>query len=214
MQLQSILLSVLLATAVAAKGHGNKTVSTASECKQIHSLNKLVELASNSTKLDQVTKGNATKAAEIQAKASAAATKLTSLESNTTLTRACAVIDAASAEKSQCKQLFMLQKFVDVANNQTKLDEVTKGNATKEADLKVKAATAQTKLMALQSNTTLTADCAALKTSKESTPTTESSAAVSTTSAQKSAADILKATKAGGAMVSTIILVALRMFLL
>ncbi|KUJ14966.1 uncharacterized protein LY89DRAFT_588749 [Mollisia scopiformis] len=219
MQLQSVLFSLFLATAVVAKGDGNKTLSTAGECKEMKSLNKLVELASNTTKLDKVTKNNATKIAEIQAKASDASTQLDTLQSNSTLMSACAVIDAEAAEEDQCQETFCkfmdgLQKFVDVANNQTKLDKLTDGNTTKEADIKAKAATAQTKLTAMQSNSTLVSACDALKTSKDGTSTSASSAASTTTAAAKSAAMILKGASAGGAVLSTLIAVSIGMFML
>lgn len=280
MQLQSVLLSLFLATAVVAKGNGNKTLSTADECQQMKKLNGLVELAANTTKLDKVTKGNATKAAEIQAKASAASTELSTLQSNTTLVSACAVINAAQDEEDQCQETFILQKFVafaanstavsavtkdnatkaaeiqtkasaastklaeltsnstlqaacpavaqkdeckmmsglqkfvDVANNQTKLDKLTKGNTTKEDSIKAKAEVAQTKLTALMSNSTLVSACQALETSQDGTTTSQAAASSSSAAVKKSAAVMVKGASAVGAVFSTMIVVAIGMFML
>ena len=110
----------------------------------------------------------------------------------------------------------MLQKFVDVANNQTKLDALAKGNTTKEAEIKAKAATAQTKLTAMQSNATFTAACTALENSDKGTSSTSSSSSsngISSTST-KSAASILKNSGVGAVGISTILVVMLGMFAL
>ena len=58
-----------------------------------------------------------------------------------------------------------LEKFVSVANNSTKLNEITKGNATKAAEIQAMAAKAQTKLTAMQGNATFVQACDALKAS-------------------------------------------------
>jgi hypothetical protein len=282
MQLQSFVVSLLLATSVAAKGnktHETKTLSEKGECKEMVKLNALVDLASNTTKLDKITKNNATKVAEIQAKASTASTTLKTLQSNSTLMSACAVIDAQEAEDDSCQETFALQrfvefaanstavatatknnatkianiqleaskaasklqtltsnstlqaacpavmqrnecammktlqKFVNVANNQTKLDALTKGNTTKEAEIKAKAATAQTKLTVMQSNATFTAACTALDASEKGTSGSSSSTGISSTDA-KSASSILKNAGVGALGLSTILVVMLGMLAL
>lgn len=159
MQLQSVLVSLFLATAVAAKGNAN---TTEGQCKEMRQLNGLVKLAANTTELDKLTKGNATKAAALQAKASAASTQLSTLMSNTTLMSACAVIDAAQDEENQCQETFILQKFVSFAANTTAVSMVTNNNATKAAELQAKASQASTKLNELMSNSTLQASCPAV----------------------------------------------------
>jgi hypothetical protein len=291
MHFQSLVISLLLATSVAAKGnktHETKTLSEKGECKEMTKLNALVELAANTTRLDRVTKNNATKIAEIQAKASTASTTLQTLQSNSTLMAACAVIDAQEAEdngcqetfalqrfvkfaanstavatatnnnatkiadiqlkaskaaaklvtltsnstlqadcpavmqKDECKIMKTLQKFVDVANNQTKLDKLTKGNTTKEAEIKARAATAQTKLTAMQSNATFTAACTALEASeKGTTASTASTASTSTSSSngisstsKNAASSILEKAGVGSVALSTILVVMLGMFTL
>jgi len=168
MHFQSLVVSVLLATSVAAHGHDNKTESSKTlsekgECKEMLKLNKLVELASNTTKLEKITKNNATKIAEIQAKASSASTKLTTLQSNTTLVSACAVIDAQEAEEDECQETFALQRFVKFAANSTAVATVTKNNATKIASIQAESSKASTKLQTLTSNTTLQAACPAVE---------------------------------------------------
>jgi hypothetical protein len=280
MQFSPLLVSLLLATAAVAKKNGTEPASEASQCKEIKGLNALVELAGNSTKLDKVTKNNATKIAEIQAKASAAAPMLQTLQSNTTLMSACAVIDASEMETNQCQETFMLQrfvkfaanttavasatknnatkianielkasdaasklealtsnstlqaacpavmqkdecqamkslmKFVAVANNQTKLDKVTKGNTTKEDEIKAKAVTAQDKLTAMQGNVTFVAACDALDKNSEKGTETGSSTASTSSTAVKSAAFILKGANAAGLMGSTMAVVFVGMLML
>jgi hypothetical protein len=62
MQFTSLFVSLLLSTAVAAKGNKTtKAVSDKSLCKEMESLTKLVDLASNTTELDAKAKNNATK---------------------------------------------------------------------------------------------------------------------------------------------------------
>ena len=101
-----------------------------------------------------------------------------------------------------------LQKFVDVANNQTKLDMVAKGNTTKEAGIKAKAAKAQTKLTAMTSNATFMAACAAIEGKK-----TTAENGISSTNL-KSAASMLKDAGAGAIGLSTILVVVVGMFAL
>lgn len=57
--------------------------------------------------------------------------------------------------KSQCHQIEKYTAMVSLAANTTALDAKTHGNATKAAALTAKAAEAQTKLTALESNSTL-----------------------------------------------------------
>jgi outer membrane protein OmpA-like peptidoglycan-associated protein len=165
MHLQSLVVSLLLATSAATKGNqieSTKAVSESGQCKEMVKLNKLVELASNTTKLDAITKNNATKIAEIQAKASTASTTLKTLESNSTLVSACAVINAQAAEKDQCQETFALQRFVKFAANSTAVATATQNNATKIANIQSEASNASTKLQTLTSNSTLQAACPAV----------------------------------------------------
>jgi hypothetical protein len=62
-------------------------------------------------------------------------------------------------QKDECNIAKGLAKFVSNANNQTKLDKMTKGNATKEAEIKNQAAKAQTSLDMMESNTTFMTAC-------------------------------------------------------
>jgi hypothetical protein len=72
MQLTNLFFTLLLSTAVVAKGNKTtKAVTDKSLCKEMATLEKTVALAANTTKLDAKAKGNATKIAEFQAKASA-----------------------------------------------------------------------------------------------------------------------------------------------
>jgi len=107
MQFTNVLISLLLSSAVMAKG-GNKTskadkpITDKSLCQNMAKLTQLVDFAANTTKLESKTKGNATKIAEIQAKASAASTELKTMSSNTTLVTTCAVVAAENQLKSDC----------------------------------------------------------------------------------------------------------------
>lgn len=170
MQLTNIFFTLLLSTAVAAKGNKTtKAVTDKSLCKEMASLEKTVALAANTTKLDAKAKGNTTKIAEFQAKASTAATTLATMQTNTTLVSTCAVIAAAEDTKDACSKMASLEKLVSIAANTTKVDKETKGNATKAAALQSKASAAAVKLADMQTNTTLTDACTSLKSAKEAT---------------------------------------------
>jgi predicted nucleic acid-binding Zn-ribbon protein len=167
MQFTSIFVSLLLSTAVVAKSNSTtKAVSDKSLCREMASLNKLVALAANTTKLDEKAKNNATKIAEIQAKASDAATQLSTMTSNATLVSTCAVIDAAEKTQNTCDEMNSLQKLVTLASNETALADKAKNNATKIAALEAKASTAATKLQTMTTNTTLVSACSAIASSK------------------------------------------------
>lgn len=172
MQFSSLFFSLVLATAVVAKGDKNSTstkaVTDKSLCKEMSSLNQLVKLASNTTKLADKTNNNATKIADIQSKASEASTKLTTMSSNTTLVSTCAVIDAAAKTDDECESMKSLQKLITLAGNDTALADKAKNNQTKIDAIKTMATKAQTKLDAMTSNTTLTTACDSIKSSKAS----------------------------------------------
>ncbi|KAJ4374383.1 hypothetical protein N0V83_003124 [Neocucurbitaria cava] len=73
--------------------------------------------------------------------------------------------------KSACKQMQKLTHLTELAANQTKLDElVAKGkmNTTEVDALKAKAADASTKLQTLESNSTLTTECAVIEADQQS----------------------------------------------
>jgi len=137
MQFSALFFSLLLSTAVIAKGNKTKAVTDKSLCKEMATLTKLVDLAANTTKLDDKTKNNATKIAEIQAKASDASTQLSTMSSNATLVSTCAVMSAAEKTEDQCDKMESLQKLVSLAANTTKLADTTKNNATKIAEIQV-----------------------------------------------------------------------------
>ncbi|KAL3426402.1 hypothetical protein PVAG01_03193 [Phlyctema vagabunda] len=217
MQLTNLFFTLLLSTAVVAKGgnnNGTKEVNDKSICKQYAKLTKLVDQASNTTKLESKTKNNATKIAEIQAKASTASVKLTEMSSNATLVSTCAVIQAADDTKDDCEKMQKLQKSIDLVNNSTKLEAKTKGNETKIAKLQAKATEATAKLAEMSSNTTLVdacstiaADKAAKKQAKEaSSSASGTAAAASATSSSTSAGSIIDASTGG--FLSLIVMVA------
>lgn len=163
----NLLVSFLLSSVVYAKGNKTtKAVTDKSLCKEMASLTKLIDLASNTTKLDTKTHSNATKVAEIQAKASDASTKLATMQSNTTLVSTCAVISAAQATEDDCKSIKSMQNLVDLAGNTTALASKTKNNETKMAAIQAKASSAATKLATLTSNTTLTDACSTIAAKK------------------------------------------------
>lgn len=65
----------------------------------------------------------------------------------------------STSTKSQCKQVEKLTRLSEIAGNQTLLDKVTDGNATKASAIQAKASDAATKLSTLQANTTLMTAC-------------------------------------------------------
>jgi len=220
MQFTSLFVSLLLSTAVYAKGNKTtKAVTDKSLCKEMAGLTKLVDLAANTTKLDAVTKGNATKAAALSAKASSAATQLSTMQSNTTLVSTCAVIDAAETTKSQCQAISAMQKLVKLAGNDTALTTKAKGNETKVAAFKAKASEVATKLQTMTSNTTLTDACSAIASQKQADKDSKKAASSSTASAA-AASSTVKSGAIGnfdahfGGVLSTVALVAAAMMML
>ncbi|KAJ8060065.1 hypothetical protein OCU04_011675 [Sclerotinia nivalis] len=161
MQYSTLLVTILLSTAVAAKGN-NGTLTEEQTCKEMLGLNSLVKFANDPAKVEAITGNDTTKVAAFQAKASAASVKLTELQSNTTLMTNCAVIDAAIMTNSSCTQQFLLQKFVDFAANDTLVTATVNNDMTKVAEIELKASDAAAKLQMLQSNATLQAACPAV----------------------------------------------------
>ena len=153
---------LLLAAAGTVIAKGNNGTSTKSQCKQVAKLTKIVNLAANSTRLDDKTDGNVTKADAIKAKASEAATTLQTLQANTTLMAACNQIFAVEDMEDSCQQMASLEKLQALVANSTKLDAKFDGNATKIAAVQAKASAGAEKLTALSGNETLTAFCASL----------------------------------------------------
>lgn len=139
--------------------------STKSACKQMQKLTALTMLASNQTKLDElVAKGklDTAKVDELKKKAAEATTKLQTMSSNATLTSECAAIQAKGQMKRECGQMKRLQRMANLANNATAMaDFAAKRNltSTQVDNLKKKAQGAETKLKALETNTTLTDFC-------------------------------------------------------
>ncbi|KAH8743394.1 hypothetical protein F5883DRAFT_477122 [Diaporthe sp. PMI_573] len=160
MKFLSTLVVAMASVAIAQDNNKGNNTSTKSQCKQVAKITKLMDIAGNSTKLDKVTDGNATKASEIQAKASQAATKLTELQSNTTLMAACDQIFAVQDTEDACEKMKGLEMLNALVANQTALDEKTKGNTTKADAIKAKAQEKAADLTAMQGNATLTSFCA------------------------------------------------------
>ena len=156
------------------------------KCQETFLLQKFVAFAANTTAVASATKNNATKIADIELKASDAANKLQVLQSNSTLQAACPAV----MQKDECQFMDGLMKFVKLANNQTKLEKITKGNETKVAEIQAKGKVAQMKLSALQGNATFMAACAALNGSVTEQGTLSSSATNATTTKKSGAAAV------------------------
>lgn len=151
---------------------------TRKSCAQMARLQRLEKLVANATALAEATKNNATKAAELQAKAKAEAGTLASLQANATLGQLCAV----ERTKQTCRAMTQLQKVVNQAANSTFLNDRFKGNQTKIAAFQARAAKAQTKLAAMQGNSTLTSACSALTPNGKLTSAEAAKASTNTTS--------------------------------
>lgn len=160
MKFLSTLVVAIAGVAIAQDNNKGDNDSTESQCKQVSKITKLMEIAGNSTELDQLTRGNATRASDIQAKASEAATKLTELKSNATLMAACDQILAVEDTEDDCKKMQRIEKLQALVANQTALDEKTKGNTTMADMIKAKAQEKAADLTAMQGNATLTSFCA------------------------------------------------------
>ncbi|KAK0706622.1 hypothetical protein B0T26DRAFT_621578, partial [Lasiosphaeria miniovina] len=138
--------------------------STKAQCRQVARLTELASLAANQTRLDEVSKGNATRADALKAKATDGAAQLATLQANSTLMAVCDQVFAAEAMEDACGQLQRMEKLAAVTANATALDLRTDGNATKANALKAKVTADADQLAALQGNATLTAFCAGLDT--------------------------------------------------
>ncbi len=167
MKFLNVLLLSVAGTAL-AKGHkekeANHTMSVKAQCGEVAKFTKLTELANNQTELDAKTKNDAAKAAKIKDEATKAAPKLAALQANATLIAECNQIFSVEATARDCGKIARLEKLNALVANATKLDEETKNNATKAAELKAKASAGAGTLAALQSNATLAAICSAEKT--------------------------------------------------
>lgn len=193
----------------------NAQADEENQCTQSFLLTKFVAFAANESAVATVTSNNATKIAAIQLKASQAAAKLDTLNANATLQADCPAV----MQKEECKFMDGLMKFVSFASNQTLLDMVTKSNTTKEDQIKKLADQAQMQLTAMQSNSTMTAACDALKAQSNKGTTQTSTSSESTTnnsisSSKKSAAVLEKLPSARLAVVSTIVVLAVGMSML
>jgi len=192
----------------------NAKADEENQCTQSFMLQKFVAFAANQTAVATVTQNNATKIAEIQLKASQATAKLDVLNANTTLQADCPAV----FQKDECKFMSGLMKFVSFANNQTMLDMVTKGNTTKEDQIKKLAEQAQTQLTAMQSNTTMVAACDAIKAQEgkgtTSSATSSGSTSNSISSTKTSAAGLESLPSMGSAVLSTIFALLLGIYML
>jgi len=163
MQFTNAFISLVLATAVVAKGGRNSTrvPSDKQVCGEINRLDGLVKLVANETRLEAKTRNNTERITKIKAEAVKAQTQLTTLQQNATLVATCAVIDAAQKTEKDCRDLEELPKFIAFAGNATLINRKgAKGNQTKRVEkAKAEAAKAQTKLDGLKANTTLAATC-------------------------------------------------------
>ncbi|KAH8883453.1 hypothetical protein GQ53DRAFT_811464 [Thozetella sp. PMI_491] len=139
--------------------HHGKVDAVEKECQEITRLEKLENLVANATALDDKTHHNATKARELEAKASAQASKLAALKGNATLVKDCAIIAAADKLRHDCKKLAQLERFVKFASNKTAVEEKTKGNATKAAEISAEEPKVAAKLKKLEGNSTLVGLC-------------------------------------------------------
>ncbi|KAH8647160.1 hypothetical protein BX600DRAFT_443377 [Xylariales sp. PMI_506] len=160
MQFTSVFVSLLLASSAAAKN----STSVKSQCSEVAKLTKVIDTASNDTKLATKFDNNQTLIDAYKTKAADDQTKLTTLTANATLMADCAVISAHEAAVDSCSKIAKYESEVALAANTTKLSSKLDGNATKIAAYQAKAATAATKLASLSSNTTLTAVCANIAT--------------------------------------------------
>lgn len=154
---------------------------TNTDCEKTFLLQKFVTFAANTTAVAAITNNNQTQMDALQAKASKAQTELQTLQSNTTLQAYCPSVQQAD----ECKFMNGLQKFVDTANNQTKVDALTKGNATKAAEFQAAASQAADQLSAMTSNQTFVDACNALKATQDGTQS--GTAAAASTSASSAA---------------------------
>lgn len=141
-------------------------MSSRSPCKKLRKLNALSQMAANQTKLDVWVAEGKLDTAEvdaIKAKAANATAELQTMKFNTTLVSECAVVGAERKSVNQCKQMKTLTKLAALAGNEetamTAFEQKKGLNETSIKKLRAKVAEAQTKLINMQSNTTLRDFC-------------------------------------------------------
>jgi hypothetical protein len=122
MQLSNVFLSLILATAVSAKGK-NGTTSVKSQCAQVAKLTSQAELATNDTKLADKFNNNQTAIDAFKAKVSDKQAQLDTLTANSTLMSDCAVIAAHEDAVNSCDQIQSWEKNIATAANDTKLTD-------------------------------------------------------------------------------------------
>ncbi|KAI0148837.1 hypothetical protein GGR57DRAFT_230839 [Xylariaceae sp. FL1272] len=74
---------------------------------------------------------------------------------------------ATASVKNQCAAIDEMSKIIDLANNDTLLEEYAKNNDTKIAKIKAKAANLTSELTSLTSNTTLMGECSVITAHEE-----------------------------------------------
>lgn len=124
-------------------------------CRATGKLQDFLEFAHNSTAVAEATNNNQTRIDRIAADAEKAKGKLDQLMANHTLQDACPAID----QKDQCKNARRFANWIADINNQTKLDEMTHGNASKAAEMKKEAGYAQEWVTELAGNRTFMEVC-------------------------------------------------------
>ena len=138
------------ATLVAACVQFQAADSLDSSCHELRKLERLEALVANTTKQEDKTRGNATRADAVRAEAEAGKARLAELQGNTTVTEHCAPRQLAE----DCRDLSRLQRQVEKAATNGTAEDGERMARRKE------------KLAALQGNSTLVAACAASEGSK------------------------------------------------
>lgn len=186
-------------------GHGGHGNSTEASCAKLNRLESIVDLASNTTKLDRLPKSEQT---QIQSLAANATTELTTLKSNATLVALCQT-------KKDCGELLRLEKLDKFLSNATTESEGffgPRGKNVTDTELAELKANVTAKLTALQSNTTLMTECKGVA-GTTTTGSKNGATATGTSAAQVTTNAALRSTQAiGNGAIALFILFATFMF--
>lgn len=147
----------------------NTDSSPKSQCRQLAQLTALANLASNPTKLSEITaqieSQDPSQAASFQAQVSQASSQLSALQqSNATLVQTCAPVLAEMEMRQACRAMAQMEKLASLVADPTKLAAKTDNYTGKIEKIRQMVASSAKDLPALQGNSTLTQFCSVLDT--------------------------------------------------
>lgn len=145
--------------------------STLERCAIFQDFNRLLDTASNDTRLQLIFRGNDTRiarfrndAAQLQNSSTPQGALLQRFRNNATFVSTCNAIFSIESSDQSCKHMIRLQNRVEIVNNATRLAQASRDNSTRAAQIQDQVTRDQPELDALQANATLQQFCAGFQT--------------------------------------------------